>query len=236
LRRVFGRLTYGYTLEELSPGSVLRRDDYRIETFGVAHGVSAVGYALIEDDRPGRFDVDAAAHLGVPSGPERGELQRGESVRLADGRIVHPRDVLGDPRPGRKIVLAGDSAPSREVVEAARQADLLVHEATFCEDEEERARETLHSTAADAAAIAREADVTLLALTHLSSRYFGPEVKREARAIFAETVVPRDFDTIDVPFPERGAPRLVKGGALHERQTETAPEREPVATIEEGSR
>ena len=236
LRRVFGRLTYGYTLEELAPASVVARQGYRIETFAVAHGVSAVGYVLIEEDRPGRFDVDAAARLGVPFGPERGALQRGESVRLPEGRVVHPRDVLGDPRPGRKVVIAGDSAPSREVIEVARHADLLVHEATFCEDEEERARETLHSTAADAAAVAREADVTLLALTHLSNRYFGPEVKREARAIFPETVVPRDFDTIDVPFPERGAPRLVKGGALHERRTDAGPEREPLATIEEGSR
>ena len=233
LRRVFGRLTYGYTLEELGAGAVLTREDYRIETFAVVHGVSAIGYSLVEAERPGRFDVDAATTLGVPVGPQRGLLQRGESVRLDDGRVVHAHDVLGDARAGRKIVIAGDSAPAPTVIEAARGADVLVHEATFCDDEEERARETQHSTAADAAAVALEADVALLALTHLSNRYFGPEVKREARAIFPETVVPRDFDTIEIPFPERGAPRLVKAGALHERQPETAPAREPVATTEE---
>ena len=109
--------------------------------------------------------------------------------------------------------------------------DVLVHEATFCEDERERARETSHSTALDAAQVALAANVRLLALTHLSSRYFGPDVRREAQTIFPETVVPRDFDIIDVRFQERGGPQLVKGGALHER-----PKRETVPTSEEASR
>jgi ribonuclease Z len=121
--------------------------------------------------------------------------------------------VLGPPRPGRKLVLTGDTAPSDGVVEVAQGADLLVHEATFCEEEGERARETEHSTAPEAARVALEAGVKLLALTHLSSRYGAAEVEREARAIFPDTVVPRDFDLIDVPFPERGAPELVKSGA-----------------------
>jgi ribonuclease Z len=112
-------------------------------------------------------------------------------------------------------VLAGDTSPSPTVLEAARGADVLVHEATFLDEERDRARETLHSTALDAAELAREADVGLLVLTHLSNRYFGPEVAREARTIFPETVVPKDFDLVEVPFPERGAPVLVKGGALH---------------------
>jgi ribonuclease Z len=105
------------------------------------------------------------------------------------------------------------------VLRAADQADVLVHEATFCEEERERARETLHSTALDAAEAARDADVKLLAITHLSNRYFGPEVAREAQTVFENTVVPRDFDVIEIPFPERGSPALVKGGAL-----EPAPE------------
>jgi ribonuclease Z len=135
--------------------------------------------------------------------------------------------VLGPPRPGRKVVIGGDTAPAASVLEAARGADVLVHEATFCEDERERARETSHSTAAEAAEVAREAGVRLLALTHLSPRYFASDVAREARGIFPETVVPRDYDTIEVPFPERGEPRLLKGGALPVRHEETAPAQVP---------
>jgi ribonuclease Z len=228
LRRIFGRLTYTVELKELRPGDELIRDDYRLATFAVAHGVSAVGYALVEDARPGRFDVQAADALGVPSGPERGALQRGESVTLADGSTVTPDKVLGPPRPGRKVVIAGDGGPSESVIDAARRADVLVHEATFCEDERERARETQHSTAQEAAGVARAAEVDLLALMHLSNRYFGGEVAREARTIFPNTVVPKDFDTIDVRFEERGGPELVKGGALPRRG-----EREAVSSGEE---
>jgi ribonuclease Z len=227
LKRIFGRLTYPYDLVELRPGEALERGEYLLETFRTEHGVSGLGYALVELPRPGRFDVDVADSLGVPAGPERGRLQRGEAVTLADGRAVAPADVLGPPRPGRKVVISGDTAPAPTVLEAARGADVLVHEATFCEDERERARETSHSTAADAAELARLADVRLLALTHLSPRYFASDVAREARAIFPETVVPRDYDTIEVPFPERGAPRLVKGGALPARDEEAAPAQVP---------
>jgi ribonuclease Z len=134
-------------------------------------------------------------------------------VTLSDGRTITPDSVLGPPRPGRTIVLTGDTAPSPHVVQAAHEADLLVHEATFGGEEKERARETMHATAAEAAEVARLAAVRLLALTHVSTRYFGSELLDEARAIFPETVVPRDFDVIEVPFPERGAPRLVKRGA-----------------------
>ena len=229
LRRIFGRLTYEYALVELEPGDTLDRDEYVLSTFPVSHGVSAVGYALVEPPRPGRFDVDAADALGVPSGPERGLLQRGESVTLSDGRAVTPPDVLGPARPGRKVVLAGDGAPSGTVLEAARYADLLVHEATFCEDERERAEETRHSTARGAAELAAAAEVRLLALTHLSNRYSGGDVLREARESFSETVVPRDFDTIDVRFQERGGPVLVKGGAAHDHGRE----REVVMTLQE---
>ncbi len=227
LRRVFGKLSYPLEIVELRPGDVLEREDYNLVTFPVAHRVQSLGFALIEHPRPGRFDVAASDALGVPSGPERGLLQAGESVQLGDGRVVTPDEVLGEPRPGRKVVLSGDTAPSPTVLEAARGAEVLVHEATFLEEERERAQETAHSTALDAAEIAREAEVGLLALTHLSNRYFGPEVVREARTIFPETVVPKDFDVIDVPFPERGAPRLVKGGVRAGRE-EQVPETETV--------
>jgi ribonuclease Z len=239
LRRIFGRLSYPLETVELEPGAVLEREGHRLETFTVEHGVSAVGYALVEAMRPGRFDVDTADRLGVPDGPARGLLQRGESVTLPDGRVVAPGDVLGPPREGRKLVLTGDTAPSASVVEAAARADVLVHEATFLAGERERARETMHSTAGEAALVAREAGVKLLALTHVSTRYFGHEVVAEARELFPETVVPRDFDVVQIPFPERGAPQLVRAGARADRDArsgihggpedghDTAPDRHP---------
>jgi ribonuclease Z len=212
LRPFLGRLPYELTTVELEPGQALERGEYVLETFAVDHGVPAVGYALVEHERPGRFDVDAADAMGVPPGRERGILQGGEPITLPDGRVITPDSVLGPARPGRKVVLTGDTAPSAGVVQAAHKADLLVHESTFSAEEKERARETSHSTAGDAAEVARLAGVKLLALTHLSSRYFGPDLAREAREVFAETVVPRDFDLIEVPFAERGGPQLVKAG------------------------
>ena len=231
LERVFGRLTYEVTAVELEPGAALGRDRYRVEAFAVDHGVTALGYALVEEERPGRFDVDVATSLGVPDGRERGVLQRGGSVTLADGRVVTPEDVLGEPRAGRRVVIAGDTAPAASVVDAATDADLLVHEATFLSDELdraretshstaggaalvelERARETSHSTAGGAALVAREAGVKLLALTHVSTRYFGHQVVEEATQVFSATVVPRDFDLVTIPFPERGEPALVRSG------------------------
>jgi ribonuclease Z len=218
LRRVFGRLSYPLELVETGPGTVLERDGYRLETFRVLHGLDAIGWSLVEEARPGRFDVGEADALGVPNGPERGRLQRGAPVTLPDGRTIAPDAVLGPPRPGRKVVIAGDTAPCDAVVEAARDADLLVHEATFGEDERERARETLHSTAVDAAKVAHAAGVAVLALTHVSTRYFGGELAREAQDVFPDTVVPRDFDVIEVPFAERGTPQLVRRGARPPRE------------------
>jgi ribonuclease Z len=205
LRPVFGRTGYPLELVELEPHEEVRFDGYLVSPFRVKHRVDAYGYAFVEDDRPGRFNADAARRLGVSEGPDFGRLQRGETV---DG--VTPEQVVGAPRPGRRIVLSGDTAPCQAVEVLAHGADVLVHEATFLSDERARARETGHSTAAQAAELARDAGVRLLALTHLSTRYFPREVRDEARAIFPDTVVPRDFDAIDVPFPERGEPALVK--------------------------
>jgi len=213
LRRVVGRLTYPVQLVEVRPGEALDRDGYRILVFPVHHGVAAAGYAVDEPDRPGEFDADAADALGIPFGPERGALQRGESITLSDGRVVTPDAVVGAPRSGRRIVLTGDTAPVETVRVLAEGADVLVHEATFSEDERDRAEATLHSTARQAAEIAAAAGVRLLALTHLSPRYAGPELVEEARAVFAATVAPRDFDVIEVPFAERGEPHLVRKGA-----------------------
>src|SRR5215203_293999 len=214
LRRIFGKLTYPYELVELQPGDILDRGGYRVVTFAVAHGVPALGYALVEETRPGRFDVGRADVLGVTAGPDRGRLQAGETIALPDGTVIRPDQVLGPPREGRTVCITGDTAPSLAFLDVAEGADLLVHEATFCDDEHERAQETQHSTAREAAQVAAAGGVRMLALTHLSSRYFGPEAAREAREVFPETVVPRDFDVIEIPFRERGAPQLVRAGAL----------------------
>jgi ribonuclease Z len=202
---VIGRTGYALRLVELEPHEEVRFGGYQVAAFPVDHRIAAYGYAVVEDERPGRFDADAARALGVPEGPDFGRLQRGEEV---DG--VRPEQVVGPPRPGRRIVISGDTRPCQTTEVYAHGADVLVHEATFLEDQRARARDTAHSTAAQAAALARDAGVRLLALTHLSTRYFPRDVRDEARATFPNTVVPRDFDAIDVPFPERGDPAIVK--------------------------
>ncbi|MBS1870975.1 MAG: ribonuclease Z [Actinobacteria bacterium] len=205
MRHVWGGIGYHVEIVELADDEQVERDEYVIEPFPVAHRGAAYGYALIEDDRPGRFDAALAERLGVRPGPDFGRLQRGEIVGG-----VRPEQVIGEDRPGRKLVISGDTAPSEVLIEVAHRADLLVHEATFTREEAERARETQHSTAEQAAKAALEAEVRLLALVHLSTRYGGREIREEAQAIFPDTVVPRDFDAIEIPFPERGAPELVR--------------------------
>jgi ribonuclease Z len=205
LRPLIGRTGYPLAVRELEPHAEVRFQGYLIASFPVKHRVDAYGFAFVEDDRPGRFDVEEARRLGITEGPDFGRLQRGETV----GGVT-PGQVVGPTRRGRRIVYSGDTAPVQTTEVYAHRADVLVHEATFCEDDRARARETGHSTAHQAARIAREADVTLLALMHLSTRYFPRDVRDEARAVFANTVVPRDFDAIEVPFPERGEPRLVR--------------------------
>jgi ribonuclease Z len=203
--RAAGRVSFQLDLIELEPGEVLARDGYEIAPFAVSHRGRAFGYALYENERPGAFDPEAAVRLGLVPGPEFGRLQRGETVRG-----VTPDKVLGPPRPGRKIVISGDTLPCETLAVAAHRADLLIHEATFAEEDRERALETGHSTAGQAATIALEAEVALLALTHLSARHPAAVLRDEARAIFPETVLPRDFDSIEIPLAERGRPELVR--------------------------
>jgi len=205
LRPIVGRVTFEVTLVELEPNQELSRDGYRIAAFETDHRVRAYGYALVEEERLGRFDEERARELGVRPGPAFGRLHRGEPVEGANGE-VRPEQVVGPARRGRKIVLAGDTAPSAMTAAAAHGADLLVHEATFGDEEADRARETGHSTARQAAELASQAEVKLLALTHVSQRYAGPDLRDEARQVFENTIVPRDFDRVDIPFPERGPP------------------------------
>jgi ribonuclease Z len=205
LRPLYGRVRNGLELRELEPAERVERDEYAIAPFAVAHRGAAYGYAVVEDERPGRFDAELAEQLGVKPGPEFGRLQAGETVNG-----VAPEQIIGPPRPGRKLVISGDTRPCEMLAVAAHQADVLVCEATFADEESERASQTEHMTATQAAQVARGAEVRMLALTHLSTRYGGGEIRDEARSTFAETVVPRDFDTIEIPFPERGAPELVR--------------------------
>jgi ribonuclease Z len=204
-RFIYGRLPYQLRIHELEPGQAVRFDGYEVTAVPVQHkGVSAVGYALVEDSRPGHLDPELAERLGVTPGPDFGRLVRGETVNG-----VSPEQVMGPEREGRKVVISGDTAPCEALRIAAHEADVLVHEATFAEEEAERAEQTGHCTARQAATLAREASVRLLALTHVSSRYAGSELRDEAREVFANTEAPRDFDSFEIPFPERGRAQLV---------------------------
>lgn len=198
------RVPFEVSIVELEEGTALRRGDYDILTFAADHGPSALGFALVEKDRLGRFDPARAQELGVPEGPLWGRLQRGETVTLDDGRVVEPDTIVGAPRPGRKVVYSGDSRPCPATIEAAIGADLLVHEATFSTDEADRAKETDHTTAREAAEVARMAKVRRLVLTHVSARYSrdpGPLLE-EARAVFPETTVARDGMEVEVGYRE----------------------------------
>ncbi len=189
---------------EIQAGDRLRRDEYDIVVFETDHRPDTVGYALAEHTRLGRFHPERTREHGVPEGPLWGRLHKGETVTLDDGRTVRPADLVGAPRRGRTVVYSGDTRPNLPLLEASRGADLLIHEATFGGDEAERAIETRHSTASEAARVALEAGVRRLVLTHISPRYTrdAPELLAEARAVFPETTIARDGMTVEVPFVE----------------------------------
>jgi len=212
LKPIVGRIGFDLDLHELAAGETVPRDDYEVQSFEVAHGARAYGYALIEDKRPGRFDVEAAKRLGVPEGPAFAALQRGEEVQGSSGP-VSPADVVGTSRPGRTVVITGDTSPCPATVAAAADAELLIHDASFAEEDAQRAAETGHSTVGQAAAVAREAHVKMLALVHISSRYHVGKVLEEAQDVYEPTVAPKDFDTIEIPFAEKGYPELIQNGA-----------------------
>ncbi len=217
LGRLIGRIGFKLELVELDPGEAIPVEEGEVRPFAVEHSVRAHGYALVEDERPGRFDLEAAKSLGVPEGPDFAALQRGETVQGAGGP-VSAAEVVGEARPGRTIVITGDTGPCQATVEAAHGAELLVHDASFSEEEVQRALDTGHSTVGQAAAVAREAEVEMLALVHISSRYHVGAVLEEAREVFEGCVAPRDFDLVEVPFSERGGPVLVPNGTRERRE------------------
>ncbi len=198
------RLLFDVDIEELAPGEAVRRPEHRIEAYSTRHTARSIGLALVEDDRLGRFDPEAARELGVPEGPLFGRLHRGEEVELPDGTVVEPEQVVGPPRPGRTLVYTGDTRPCEATVEAAEGADLLVHEATFGDPETERAGDTGHSTARQAARVAEEAGVRRLALTHFSARYSeqAHRLGSQAADVFPDPLVPEDGTTVEVPYPD----------------------------------
>ncbi len=199
----FERSTFPVEILEIESGQRLERAGYAIVAFPVDHrGSASLGYAVVEEERKGRFNPDHARALGIPEGPLWGQIHRGLAVTLPDGRVIEPSELVGPRRPGRAVVITGDTRPCAATIEASRGADLLVHEATFGDEESERAVETGHATAREAAQVAREAGVRRLVLTHFSARYSrdAGDLEREARQVFAETLIGKDGMEIDVPF------------------------------------
>jgi ribonuclease Z len=196
------RTRFPVEIIELKPGDVLRRAEYDIVTFETEHRADTIGFALAEHIRLGRFHPDQARALGIPEGPLWGKIHKGETITLDDGRRITPEQLVGQPRPGRTVVISGDTRPCAALAKAAHGADLLVHEATFSHEDHVRAKETGHSTALEAAELARDAGVKRLVLTHISPRYSrdAPELAAEARLVFPETTVARDGLEVEVGF------------------------------------
>jgi ribonuclease Z len=202
------RLSFPLQVVELEPGERVTRKDYAIVPYPVDHrGARAVGYALVEEDRKGRFNPELARQLGVPEGPLWGEIHRGRAVTLDDGRVIEPSRLVGDARPGRKLVITGDTRPCTATIEAARGADVLVHESTFGDEEADRAVETGHSTAREAAGVAAEAGVGTLLLVHFSARYSRDtaDLGKEARQRFERTIVGKDGMELEIPYRDNTA-------------------------------
>ncbi len=206
--RLVGRTRFPLLVEEVGAGIVMEREDYWLKSAPTDHGLPGLAWCLEEKDRAGLFHPERAIELGVVQGPDFGRLQRGEAVITPDGREVQPADVMEASRPGRKVVITGDTRPCKAVVELAIGASVVIHDSTFGNSELARAQETGHSTAREAAEVAVAAGAATLVLTHLSSRHSWRELRDEARAVFPGALLPRDFDTLVVPYPEKGKARL----------------------------
>jgi ribonuclease Z len=203
------RVPFPIEITEVKAGDTLKsaaaRDGYDIHAFPTEHGGGpSIGYVLKEHERRGRFDVEKARALEIPEGPLWGQLTKGLEVKLSNGQTVRPSDLVGPARPGRLVAFTGDTRPCAATVDAAQGADLLIHEATFGEEERERARDTGHSTAKEAAQIALASNAKRLLLSHVSARYSisADELVKEAREVFPNASVAKDGMEVDVPFAE----------------------------------
>lgn len=184
---------------DIDQDDVLNFEGYKIKVLSVKHGVPALAYCLIEDKRPGKFNKTKALKLGIPEGPLFSKLQKGENVVLKYGQKITPKMVLGPSRKGRKIVISGDTKPINKMIKFSKDADVLVHEATFDSELGDISGEYGHTTASQAAEIAKKANVEKLFLVHLSPRYLdGKKFEIEAREIFKKSFVPKDFQEVEV--------------------------------------
>jgi ribonuclease Z len=188
---------------ELVPGDVLRMKGCQVRAFSTHHSVPSLGYSLEEDMRLGRFNRDAAISLSIPPGPLFGKLQRGQVIEI-DGKKIEPHQVMGPARPGRKVVYTGDTRPCNSVQIASKGADLLIHDCALANDMAQWAKETKHSTAAEAAEVAKNADVGQLVLTHISSRYSEDtsQLLKEAKSIFDRTIVAEDLMSMEISLKD----------------------------------
>ncbi|MCC4771703.1 ribonuclease Z [Methanosarcina sp. DH2] len=186
---------------ELRPDDIVEGEGYVVRALKTEHSIPSLGYALIENPRPGRFNREKAVGLGVPPGPLFAKLQRGNPVEV-NGKIVKPEEVMGIPRPGRTIVYTGDTRPCEAVLEASRDADLLIHDGSFADEMADWAEESMHSTAGEVAALAKEAGVRKLVLTHISSRYTddADPVLKDSKKVFENVVVAEDLMELEVPY------------------------------------
>jgi ribonuclease Z len=190
-------------INEVTPETPIKRKGYSIVPYPADHKDKiALGFALVEETRLGRFNPEKARELGIPEGPAWGRIHKGQSVTLEDGRVIEPSELVGKERPGRRVVFTGDSRPAKSTIDISEGADLLIHEATFSDEEHARAVETGHATSREAALVAAQAGVKKLVLTHLSARYSvnATELLQQAKEIFSETIVARDGLELDVPF------------------------------------
>jgi len=190
---------YEIIVHEIDEGDTIDFDEYVIKVLRVKHGIPSLAYSINEKMRPGKFDKPKALKLGIPEGPLFSKLQHGKTITLEDGRKIKPDTVLGPARKGRKIVISGDTKPVEPMINFAKDADVLIHEATFDSEMEDVASEYGHTTAAQAAEIAKKSNIGKLFLTHVSPRYLDYHIlENEANKIFKESFVPKDFQEFEV--------------------------------------
>ena len=197
-------LTFSIDVKEIEKaGAVCEEREYEVQAIWVDHSIPTLAYALVEKPRLGKFYPEKAKSLGVPEGPFWSKLQHGSAVELPDKRTVKPEDVLGPPRPGRKIVYTGDTGSMKNLAKFAKNADLLIHEATLDDELFEKAQEEGHSTPGEAAKTAKKAKAKWLVLTHISARYKDTSLLLEqAKKIFSKVDVAEDFMKVDLPLQD----------------------------------